>query len=231
MLRSQGLDHCGVAGRSHSASGVNRIRMTPQSNSRRLRSRLLSESHFRSQMLNQTVHADDWWVPSSVWAAAAGARHALPGGTAAIEITLDGSLHYVAHAVRDGDGVARVTLHAFHTFREVGDWVRAARPTSVLAPGIYKDRLFRVDRTVSAADVASAMPVFMAALTGGRIVHPSDERLTEQLLMAKAHVTKEGRQDTHASDGQPLSAVRALLWAVANESETTQSRPKLRIAQ
>lgn len=212
---------------------------TPEWSPKRLKflrqqSKMLSESHFRSQFLNQTVHAEDSWVAPSRWAAAAADRKPAisTGGVVAVEITLDGSMHYVIHAVRDSEGIVRVALHAFRTFREVDHFIaRVARPTTVLAPGIYRDRLSRLDKVVGSSDVSAAMPIFLSALNDGRVVHPSDERLTEQVLMARAHVTKAGAQTLVASDGRPLSAMRALLWAVASESEQTAGRPKLRVAR
>ena len=210
---------------------------TPEWSAKRLRfmrqqAKTLSESAFRSQMLNMTVHSADSWVTPSVWANAARTPHSMTGGAVAVEITLDGSLHYAVHAVRDSEGIVHLALHSFRSFREVDTFIhRHARPATVLAPGVYRGRLSKLDEVVGAAQIASAMPVFMSALTDGRVHHPGDERLTEQLLMADAHVTKAGAQTLVARDNRPLSAVRAMLWAVSSESETRESRPRIRVAR
>lgn len=210
---------------------------TPEWSATRLRfmrqqAKTLGESAFRSQMLNQAVHAEDSWISPSVWASSAALAKPATGGTVAVEIALDGALHFAVHAVRDSEGIVRTTLHTFRSFREVDSFIHlAARPTTVLAPGVYRDRLSRLDRMVGSSDISSSMPVFLAALNDGRVRHVDDPRLSEQMLMARAHTTKAGQQTLVSADGRPLSAVRALLWAVANESEQRQARPRLRVAR
>ena len=200
--------------------------------------RSLTAGTFRAERLNLWSDAVDEWLPSGVWARAAGAPPLERGERVALGIEADpsGARASIAVAVAAADGPVFVGIGA-----DI-----AAAPGATVAPGELVDALGRVARAwapglvvwaksgsvgrhieawateadmptlaLGPADLRAASELFRAELIGGRLMHADDPLLGVQARRARpsAPLASGAWYFSVRESGGPIDALRAATWA------------------
>lgn len=197
---------------------------------------------FLRASLNMWVSAEKSWLEHGVWEAGETTVTALPPAAAvAFDVSVDGQRYsaIAAHPMEDGTVHVR-TLFTVHT--EADAWTRleaelALYPSAVLAvtPGLalhVPHRYQARTTTVGYGEIAKWTPLVRSMINEGRLTHPRDLVLAEQVARAVAVKTQTSWALSSQKSPGPIELARLMIFAAALASKpVNRTKPAMAFAR
>ncbi|MGB1627697.1 MAG: terminase large subunit domain-containing protein, partial [Miltoncostaeaceae bacterium] len=198
-----------------------------------------SEAIFSQEYLNIWSRNLNAWVASSAWEACESEEQLPPRtdnpGTIAVEVGKDGDTYGALHAVLGSDGYLYVRGHVTGTLAAMRDWLgtfcKDRQGVTVIhhkTVALGKIPHAHMQEKKAEDDYQGYYPL-KVAIEEGRLRHPGNEQLTEQVLSAGTwQAGHDGyvKLSAHASPIE-IPLARGLVWAAGRELDPARTRKAL----